>query len=371
MSRRSSRAGSEAASRRSSRSGGERPSRPGTAPSRQQRVKKPAGEAPEASTCWELDWQQRVSALLDPAVARRERRQELQQQRRSRLRRVRRPQSAAAAAARDRDKERRLGRVRRGSVPAARAALIAEPASVQRGTYTLLRDVVPQRAAALDSLPNTEGADGQPLTLKAGAPFFVDTSQVVLDHRGEAVIRCQDARGWVSTIDRGGRVICPRTGRHEAAAEREEAAELAAAAAERARTKGARGKPLPGEGQAPFTSSESVWWAKKDRRALDQRLEAAREAELGRRDGGSASTAVVQAALPLRDELDDCFGTARRSSQTGRTHPDGCTCRCRMRRSGAGGGRTRARCAAPGRGRSRRHGHDRKRHVQQSTALSR
>ena len=206
--------------------------------------------------------------------------------------------------------------MRRGSVPAARAALIAEPAPVQRGTYTLLRDVVPQRAAALDSLPNTEGADGQPLTLKAGAPFFVETSQVVLDHRGEAVIRCQDARGWVSTIDRGGRVLCPRTGRHEAAAEREEAAELAAAAAERARTKGARGKPLPGEGEAPFTSSESVWWAKKDRRALDQRLEAAREAELGRRGGGSAVTAVVQAALPLRDELDDCFGTARRSSQT-------------------------------------------------------
>ena len=246
-------------------------------------------------------WRQDVTAMLDPATARRERRKELESQR-AKQRGC--PKSAASM---------RLPSERPASAP----ALIPEPTAVPPGTYTLLRDVVPQERAELDSRPEDGGN-----IIRAGAPFFVVQTALVRDRNGEGILRVKDAsRGWISTIDRTGRYINSRTGRHEDATDKLEAQHELEDQRKAMQLAAAKGAALVGEGSPPWVSSGSRWWAAQDRRKLDQRLAAAREAELSHRhpttDELTTSRGNAEprdedvengAPLSLRDELDQCFG---------------------------------------------------------------
>ena len=310
------------------------------------------GDARASVQRFDVDrWRQDVTAALDPASARRERRKELESQR---AKQRGRPKSAASTRVRS---ERPASApalipeptaVRPGtSLSLSRAlslslslspslppclppclppslpislllslSLITEPAAVRPGTYTLLRDVVPQERAELDSRPE----DGGNL-IRAGAPFFVVQTALARDRNGEGILRVKDAsRGWISTIDRTGRYINSRTGRHEDATDKLEAKHEFEDQREAMQLAGAKGAALVGEKSPPWVSSGSRWWAAQDRQKLDQRLAAARGAELSRShpttDGPVATNALEALGedvdtcrhLSLRDELDQCFG---------------------------------------------------------------
>jgi hypothetical protein len=238
-------------------------------------------------------WQRNVVALLDPATTRRERRKDLEANQQRARRRTRFKTAAPTLQGRPNS-----------------APLVPEPKDVRPGTYTLLRDVVPQRAAALGSRPAESGE-----VIKAGAPFFVVRTALVRDKHGEGILRVKDAsRGWISTIDRTGRYINSRTGRHEDTGERLQAKQSVEEQQDALQLAAAKGGALEGEGASPWVSSGSQWWAAQDRRVLDERLAAAREAELLHAHPIAAGLTSSPQALnenirvSLRDELDECFG---------------------------------------------------------------
>jgi hypothetical protein len=259
-----------------------------------------------APQCFEERWCQDVSSLLDPAAERRERRAELDRRRAERLQR---PQSAACVPdGRSRGSSRGAAKGAHQR-PASAPPIITEVSEVRPGTYTLLRDVVPQKYAALDSRPKDGGQ-----TIRAGAPFFVVKTALVHDHCGEGILRVKDAsRGWISTIDRGGRNINSHTGRHEDRDELREAQREQEDEREERQMAAAKGAALEGEGSPPWISSVGGWWAGKDRRVMDERLAAAREAERRRVQPAEDSDEARQprtadSGVSLRDELDNCFG---------------------------------------------------------------
>lgn len=245
---------------------------------------------------FEVDsWRRDVTALLDPASTRRERRKDLEGKQRV-TQRVR-PKTAAS--------KRQNGWMDLPGRPSS-APLIPEPKDVRPGTYTLLRDVVPQRRAALDARPAGN-------VIKAGAPFFVIRTALVRDKNGEGILRVKDAsRGWISTIDRSGRYINSRTGRHEDADERLEEKESIEKQREAVQLAAAMGGALEDECVSPWKSSASQWWAALDRRDLDERLAAAREAELSHAHPTAVTSSLrslnADIGVSLRDELDECFG---------------------------------------------------------------
>ena len=253
------------------------------------------------------DWRQEVSELLDPGTKARHRREELRRRRGERLR----PRSAAALSARSNGAAAGAGRLRPGSAP----PLVPEPEEVRPGTYTLLRDVVPQRDAALDSAPQDGGKP-----IKAGAPFFVVRTRLVYDSRGEGHLRVKDAScGWISTIDRGGRVISSHTGRHEDDEEELEAQREREDEEEREGRRGGRGA-VKDDGPALWAarSSKSTWWVDKDRRSLDDRLAAVRDAERRRllppevlEQAEHAAAGGLDSGAGLRDELGKCTSLPR------------------------------------------------------------
>lgn len=258
----------------------------------------PAAKARPSQSYEERRWQE-ARCLLDPSAERDARREEIDRSRAERWATRQRPRSAVAHGARSRAQ-------RPISAP---SSIVAQVSAVRPGTYTLLRDVVPQLHAALNSRPKGDGK-----TIHTGAPFFVVRTAVVHDQRGGRILRVKDAsRGWISTVDHTGRNIHSHTGRHEDHEELCEAQRELDEEQDQRHENAAKGAALDVEGSSPWISSAGGWWASKDRRVLDERLAAATTAERQRAQPAenaelSQNPCTSDCGVSLRDELDDCFG---------------------------------------------------------------